>query len=42
MEKRTFTKEQKLSILQEASENGVKPTLEKYGIFPVSYDTPQI
>lgn len=37
MEKRTFTKEQKLSILQEASENGVKPTLEKYGIFPVSY-----
>ncbi len=35
--KRTFTKEEKLSILKEASENGVKTTLEKYGIYPASY-----
>jgi len=29
MEKRTFTKEEKLRIIKEASEHGVNPTLEK-------------
>lgn len=37
MEKRKFTKEEKLKIIKEASEQGVKPTLEKYSIFPASY-----
>lgn len=37
MEKRTFTKEEKLRIIREASENGVNPTLEKYGIYRASY-----
>lgn|SRR5665647_882073 len=37
MEKRTFTKEEKLKIIKEASEQGVKATLEKYNIFPASY-----
>jgi putative transposase len=37
MEKRTFTTEEKLKIIKEASEQGVKPTLEKYNIFPASY-----
>jgi len=39
MEKRTFTKEEKLRIIKEASENGVNPTLEKYGIYRASYYT---
>jgi putative transposase len=30
MEKRKFTKEEKLKIIKEASEQGVKQTLEKY------------
>ncbi len=37
MSKRTFTKEQKLSILKEASEQGVTKTLEKHGIYPATY-----
>jgi putative transposase len=37
MEKRTFTTEEKLKIIKEASEQGVKPILEKYNIFPASY-----
>lgn len=37
MEKRSFTKEEKLKIIKEASEQGVKPTLEKHNIFPASY-----
>jgi putative transposase len=37
MSKRTFTKEQKLSILTEATEQGVTKTLEKHGIFPATY-----
>ena len=36
-EKITFTKEQKLQILKEASEKGIKTTLEKHGIYPASY-----
>jgi len=35
--KRTFTKEQKLQILQEAAEKGVSVTLEKHGIYPATY-----
>lgn len=35
--KRTFKKEEKLSILREAAENGVKPTLDKHGIYPATY-----
>jgi hypothetical protein len=36
MEKRTFTTEQKLKIINEASEQGVKPILE-IQYFPASY-----
>jgi putative transposase len=36
-EKRTFSKEQKLQILKEASEKGITITLEKHGIYPASY-----
>lgn len=35
--KRTFTKQQKLSILKEAAESGVNATLEKHGIYPATY-----
>ena len=35
--RRTFSKETKLSILKEAKENGVKATLSKHGIYPVTY-----
>ena len=31
--KRTFSKEEKLKILQESKVHGVKQTLEKYGIY---------
>ena len=34
MEKQTFTKEEKLHLLKEASEHGVTATLEKHGIYP--------
>ncbi len=37
MSKRKFSKEQKLQILKEASENGVNTTLEKHGIYPATY-----
>ncbi len=37
MSKRTFTKQEKLSILKEASEQGVTKTLEKHGIYPATY-----
>jgi len=37
MEKRTFTKEQKLEILKEARAHGVTATLEKHGIYPATY-----
>jgi putative transposase len=39
MEKRTFSKEEKLRIIKEASEQGVNPTLEKYGVYRASYYT---
>ena len=35
--KRTFTKEEKLQILKEVEQNGIKITLEKHGIYPASY-----
>ena len=37
MSKRTFTKQEKLSILKKASEQGVTKTLEKHGIYPATY-----
>jgi putative transposase len=37
MKKRTFTKEQKLAILKEASEQGVTLAIEKHGIYPATY-----
>ncbi|MEG4230485.1 transposase [Microcoleus sp. N9_B1] len=37
MEKRKFTTEEKLNIIKEASEQGVKQTLEKHSVFPASY-----
>jgi len=36
-EKRTFTKEQKLQILKEVEQEGVKVTLEKHGVYPAAY-----
>ncbi len=35
--KRTFSKEEKLQVLKEAEEKGVKITLEKHGIYPATY-----
>ena len=35
--RRKFSKEEKLSILKEAQENGVNATLLKHGIYPVTY-----
>jgi putative transposase len=32
-----FTKEEKLSIIQEAGKNGVKVTLDKYDLYPATY-----
>ena len=37
MQKRKFTKEQKLQIIEEASLNGVQATLDKYGLYPTTY-----
>lgn len=37
MKKRTFSPEEKRAILFEAKENGVKLTLEKYGVYPATY-----
>lgn len=36
-QKRTFKKSEKLAILKEASEQGVKITIEKHGIYPATY-----
>lgn len=35
--KRKFTKEEKLLVLKEAKDKGVKDTLEKHGIYPATY-----
>ncbi|THH34192.1 transposase [Neolewinella litorea] len=37
MSKRKFTTEDKLQIIKEASEKGVKVTLEKYDVYPATY-----
>lgn len=37
MNKRTFSKEEKLRIVKEASEQGVKAVLEKYDLYPATY-----
>ena len=37
MKKRSFTKEEKLKIIKEASENGVNATPEKYDVYRASY-----
>lgn len=34
---RKFTKQEKLSILKEAQQEGVKATLEKYDLYPATY-----
>ena len=35
--KRVFSKSEKLTILEEVKNNGVKVTLEKHGIYPSTY-----
>ena len=37
MQKRKFTKEEKLLIIEESKMNGVKATLEKHGIYPATF-----
>jgi len=37
MEKRKFTKDEKLAIIKGVSEQGLKSTLEKYNLYPASY-----
>src|SRR5690554_7149394 len=37
MKKRTFSKEEKIKILEEAKKNGVQPTLDKHGVYPATY-----
>ena len=37
MEKRKFTKDEKLAVFKEVSEQGLKSTLEKYNLYPASY-----
>jgi putative transposase len=37
MKKRTFSKEEKLQILEEAKKQGVQSTLDKHGIYPATY-----
>lgn len=36
-EKRKFSKEEKVRIVKEAAEQGVKATLDKYGVYPATY-----
>jgi len=37
MEKRKFSKKEKLDLIKEASEQGVTSTLEKHGIYPATF-----
>lgn len=37
MQKRKFTKEEKLQVLEESKTKGVKVTLEKHGIYPATF-----
>ena len=36
-ERKKYSKEEKLRIVQEAAEQGVKVTLDKYGLYPATY-----
>lgn len=36
-ERKKFSKEEKVRIVQEAAEHGVKATLDKYGVYPATY-----
>jgi len=37
VQRRTFSKEDKLKILKEVKEHGVKITLDKHGLYPATY-----
>lgn len=37
MKKKRWSKDEKLTILKEASEKGVEITLRKYGVYPATY-----
>ena len=37
MEKRRWTKEEKLKILEESKKEGVQVTIRKYGVYPATY-----
>ncbi len=37
MKKKNYSQQEKLKILKECEEKGMKPTLEKYGIYPTTY-----
>ncbi len=36
-ERKKFSKEEKVQIVQEAAAQGVKATLDKYGVYPATY-----
>jgi len=36
-ERKKYSKEEKVQIVQEAASQGVKATLDKYGVYPASY-----
>ena len=36
-ERKKFSKEEKVRIVQEAADQGVKATLDKYGVYPATY-----
>ncbi|MFN0188081.1 MAG: transposase [Bacteroidia bacterium] len=37
MKRRTWTKEEKISILKEAEDSGVEVTLRKHGLYPATF-----
>lgn len=37
MKKRIFNKEEMHKIIKEAESNGIQPTLDKHGIYPVTF-----
>jgi putative transposase len=36
-ERKKFSKDEKVRIVREAAEHGVKATLDKYGVYPATY-----
>ena len=36
-ERKKFSKEEKVRIVEEAAAQGVKATLDKYGVYPATY-----